>query len=239
MTTIGDIVSRLRNAVKEQSDDSRFTNRYLWSVYNNNLKQLIKQEGDTGRVYSMSDVWQSICVEMEPVSSLYCNCQFLPYNCTVYRSKKRIPAFMESSDGFVYRWIATPDMSKDFVLVSPYQYHVKRNIKYNRERYAFIHDGYLYTPSHTYSFLSISAIFEGDTSEFDCKTNQTYEELHPEPETTLVNNVCGSKLKQKISIAGYLENAAIKMSLTELFTSVQVKADEIPNSNDTLKDVTP
>lgn len=230
MTTIGEVVSKLRGSIKEVTDDSKFTNRYLWSSFYFNVKQLIKQDADSGRIYSMSDVWEPICIEMEPVSSIYCNCIFLPYNCTVFRSKKQLPNFLESSDGFIYRWISTPDLSRDFVLVTPQQYHNKSKIKYNREKYAFIHDKYLYTPSDTYPMLSLSALFDGDLSEFTCGRKK-------EEETQ--TGLCNTKLGQKVSLPSYLESAGIKMTLSELFTSIQVRADEIPNANDTLKDITP
>lgn len=234
MTTIGEIVSKLRGSIKEVTDDSKFTNRYLWSSFYINAKQLIKQDADNGRIYSMSDIWEPICVEMEPVSSLYCNCIFLPFNCTVFRSKHQLPSFLESSDGFIYRWIATPDLSKDFVLVTPQQYHNKSKIKYNREKYAFIHDKYLYTPSETYPLITLSALFDGDISDFMCNKKKENTEVQ-----TQAQNQCNTKLSQPIALPSYLESAAIKMTLSELFTSIQVRADELPNSNDTLKDVTP
>ena len=224
MTTIGEIVANLRGSIKEVTDDSAYSNRFLWSKFNTVVKQLVKQEADTGRIYSQSDLWEPICIEMEPVSSIYCNCQFLPYNCEVYRSKYKLPKFLESSDGFVYRWISTPDLSRDFTLVTPYQFHNKSKIKYNREKYAFIHDGYLYTPKDSYPLISLSGLFEGDISDFECNKKEDVVE-------------CKTMLSKKVMIPGYLESGAIKMVLSELFHSVQISKDEHTNVNTNQKEV--
>lgn len=229
MTTVGEIISRVRGSLKEVTDDSAYSNRFLYSTFMTYAKQLIKQDADSGRIYEMSDIWEPICVEMEPVSSLYCNCQFLPYNCTVYRSKLKLPNFLQSSDGVIYRWISTPDLSKDFVLVTPYQFHNKTKIKYNREKYAFIHDQYLYTPKDTFPVLTVSALFEGDLSMFTC--NPT--------EDRVSQGSCATKLGQKIMLPSYLEAAVIKMTLGELVPTTQLAKDELPNNNSNQKEVSP
>lgn len=230
MTTIGEIVSRIRGSLKEVTDDSAYSNRFLYSTFMTYAKQLIKQDADTGRIYEMSDIWEPICVEMEPVSSVYCNCQFLPYNCTVYRSKHKLPDFLQSSDGVIYRWISTPDLSKDFVLVTPYQFHNKTKIKYNREKYAFIHDKYLYTPNDHFPVLSVAALFDGDLSMFNC--NPTEDQVEQ-------STGCATKLSQKIMLPAYLEAAAIKMVLGELVPTTQLAKDELPNNNSNQKEVSP
>ena len=83
MTTIGEVVARLRSSIKEVSDDSVFSNRYLWNTYLTALKQLLKQDTTSGNIFSMSDVWEPICIELEPVNSIYCDCMYLPNNCEV------------------------------------------------------------------------------------------------------------------------------------------------------------
>ncbi len=241
MTTIGEVVARLRNSIKEVTDDSVYSNRYLWSTYLTALKQLIKQDSVAGKIYATSDVWSPICVELEPVNSLYCNCFCLPYDKQVYRSTRKLPKFLESTDGIVYRWLATPDMSRTFVIVSPFQYQQKSKIKFNRERYAFLHDGYLYTPNHEFPLLSLSAFFEGDVSDFQCE-GQTSTVPDPSLPTELVVETlgeCAKMLYAKASIPDYLEDAAIKMARSELLPLTQVRTDEHPNANNVQRDVSP
>ena len=221
-----EIVSRLRNSLREVSTDSRYSNRYLWNVFQTCSNKLLKEDADKGRIYSQSNPWDSICVEMEPVSSLFCDCVYLPYNCKVFRSKIQLPKIVESSTGFIYRMIATPDLSQSFTLVSPYMYSVKSKVKYNKEKYAFIHNNYLYTPTTTFPSLVISGLFEGNIDKFNCK-----QDCEPDSGT------CGSALNTNISLSDYLVDACIKMSLVEILPVVQKMADQLPNSNDTQKDV--
>lgn len=235
MTTIGEVVARLRNSIKEVSDDSVFSNRYLWNTYLTALKQLLKQDTTSGNIFSMSDVWEPICIELEPVNSIYCDCMYLPNNCEVYRSKVRLPKFMESNDGMIYRWLATPDLSRTFVIVSPYQYSVKSKIKYNRTKYAFIHNGFLYTPSEKYPWLSLSAIFVEDVTKFKCQDTKN-NNSKSNPFEVIENTSCGAMLKSKVALPDYLEDAAIKMARAELLPVTQLRQDEVINMNTNQRD---
>lgn len=238
MTTIGEVVSRIRNSIKEVSDDSVFSNRYLWNVYETALKQLIKQESHSGNIYTQSDVWVPICIEMEPVDSIYCNCFCLPNNVTVYRSTRKLPRFLESNDGIVYRWLATPDLSRTFVIVSPAQYQWRAKFKYKRESYAFIHDGYLYTPDKEFPLLSLAAFFTEDISSFVCGSTQknTTEETKYSSDQGSTTD-CATRLSAKVQIPDYLERAAIELVRAEVLPATQLKQDEHPNANTTQRDL--
>lgn len=220
-----DAISRLRNSIKEVSGDSLYSNRFLWNVFQTASKILLKQEAERGRIFAQANIWENICVPMEQVSSIVCNCSVLPYDCVVTRSKHKLPEFVEYSGGFIYRFIATPDLSKEFVLVTPFQYATKSKIRYTKGKYAFIHDGYLYTPSHNFPLLSISGIFEEDVTKFKCDEEGS--------------NSCNSALDRPVAIPGYLEDYVFKQALQELGFSKQIPADEHPNNNDSQKSVSP
>jgi len=222
IVTIGHIVARLRDSIKEQSDDSRYTNRYLWSTFYTFAKQLIKQDADKGKIYNDTNIWNPLCIEMEPVSGLYCNCIAIPYDCTVYRSKHKLPNLLLSSSGPIYRFISTPDMSRIFVLTTPFEYIVKSKIKYNNTRYAFIYDNYLYTPSDTYPLIAFSGLFDGPVDDFICNESDT---------SSSTEGDCRTKLAEKVQVPDYLIDAGIKMALSEILPSTQLVADEITNTN--------
>ena len=226
MSTKKEVIARFRNAIKEVSADSVYTDRYLWHIYATNAKNLLRTAIDRGLVYAQNNIWTPVCTKMEPVSSLLCNCFCLPYDCTVYRSKLKLPKFVEGPSGMAYRFIATPDISAQLILVTPYQYSIKSKIKYNKEKYVFIHDGFLYTPGSTYPQLIISALFEEDVSKYDCAYDST-------------DVSCGSALVAPSFIPDYLEDYAIKAGLQELFPTKQLPTDEHPNANPTQTQGTP
>lgn len=213
-----EIIARLRNAIKEVSADSVYSNRYLWHAFATAAKKIIRTAIERGSIFYQNIMWESVCIKMVPISSLLCNCYCLPYNCMVYRSEKRIPMFLEGPGGMAYRFIASPDLSEQFTLVTPYQYQVRSKIKYNKEKYVFYHDGYLYTPNATFPQIIVSAIFEEDITKFDC----AYEPSKVK---------CGTMLESKSFLPTYLEDDAIKMALQELGMFKQVQQDELPNAN--------
>lgn len=215
-TSRKDVISRLRNSIKEVSSDSKYTNRYLWNVFWTNSKLLLKQESDRNRLYNQSDIWQTIKVQMDKSSPLLCGIK-LPMDCVIYRSRFKVPKIAEGNFGRIYRFISTPDLSQQFVLVTPYQYQNKQT-KYNQEKYVYFHDGYLWSNSK-WPLVIISALFEEDVpKEFKCDEEVT-------------TGDCGSLLHLTCSLPDYLIQPAIQMSLQELGASKAVPADELPNSN--------
>lgn len=218
MQTRSEVISRLRNSIKEVTSDSKFTNRYLWNVFWTNSLTLIKQEADRNRLYNQSDIWVSICIKMSKVSPLLCDCLSLPLDCVIYRSRLKLPDMVSGNTGNLYRFIASPDLSQRVVLVTPLEYTLK-NTKYNRERYAFIHDGYLWTNT-PWPYLVMSYIPVGDVpDEFKCNCEDETE------------NQCGKLLHTDVSLSGWLVQVAITMSLSELGISRQMPVDELPNIN--------
>lgn len=216
--TRNEVISRLRNSIKEVTSDSKFTNRYLWSLIKTNGDTLLKQESDRNRLINQSDIWVSICIQMNKVSPLLCDCLSLPLDCVIHRSRYRLPEMVTGSFGNLYRFITSPDLSQRIILVTPFEYNLK-GTKYNREKYAFIHDGYLWTNA-PWPYLVMSYIPVGDVpDEFKCNC---------EEETS---NQCGKLLHTGVSIPGWLVQPVISMCLNELGFSRQLPADEIPNVN--------
>lgn len=225
MQTRSEVISRLRNSIKEVSSDSKFTNRYLWNVFWTNSQLLLQRESDRARLYNQSDIFETICIKMDKVSPLLCDCLSLPVDCVVYRSRFRLPKIIEGSFGKIYRFISSVDMSNFIILVTPYQYQLKAT-KYNTEKYAFIHDGYLFAPNTKWSNLIISALFaEEIPKEFkcDCEDSST--------------DSCGSLLYLGSSIPEWLVAPCIQMSLQELGVPKQIPQDELSNANSNEKQI--
>lgn len=225
-----ELISRVRSSLNEVSGDTHFTNRYIWSALWTGIKTIIKQDDRKRSVYQLSGVWQSICVKMEPVSPIMCTCLKLPLDCVLFRSTYKLPKILESSNGFVYRFISSPDMSIDFTLVTPYDYDKKSKIKYNKQKYAFLHDGYLWTPNAQFPLLLISGLFEDATvnlSHFNC------DEIKDE------SGGCGSILDTPAGCPDGSESNVIAIALQELGGSKQQSKDEHPNSNESQKQVSP
>lgn len=214
------VISRLRNSLKEVSSDSEYTNRYLWNVFWTNARTLLKQESNRNLLYNQSDIWETICVQMDKVSPILCDCVKLPMDCVVYRSRFKLPKIAEGNYGKVYRFISSPDLSQQLVLVTPYQYGLKQT-KYNQEKYVFIHNDYLWAPNTKWGFITISALFEDEiTNNFKCENQE---------ESTTGN--CGRLLNLTCGLPEWLISTAVQISLQELGASKSIPQDELPNQN--------
>jgi hypothetical protein len=207
-----EIISRVRNTVKEHNVDSVLTYKHVYNILITNTSLLIKREADKKSIYMMSNIWQSACVEMIPVSSVTCTCIKFPFVCTIYRSKLKLPKFFETSSGFLAKSVTTLDNSIDITLTTPYQYEVKKKVKYNKEKYGFIEDGYLYTPNAEYPWIKIVGFF-----------------TEP-PQSCGETKVC-SNLNAIFPCPDYLIQPVVDMTLRELGMFKQVQFDHVENKN--------
>jgi hypothetical protein len=210
-----EIVSRVRNSIKEHRIDSVLTNKHIYNILYSNSALLIKREADAKKsVYSLSNIWSSYCVKLEEVSSITCDVPFSS-DCTILRSVEKLPEFVETSTGFLYKSITTLDGSKQYSLTTPYQYSIKSKIKYNKSLYVFIEDGYLYVPNSKFKFLKILAYFKKPQNS-NCKD---------------CVKKCSS-LDNDFPCPDYLIQAVIEMSMKEFGFFKGTPYDQITNKNE-------
>lgn len=220
-----EVISRLRNSLKEVSADTKYTNRYLWNVFWTNAVVLLKQESDKNRLQNQSDIWTVSCIKMEKTSPMLCTCINIPLDCVMYRSVHKLPEMVEGTYGRLYRFLSSPDLSNRVVLVSPIQFQLK-DTKYNREAYAFIHDDYLWSKT-SWPYLIMSYIPVGEVpKEFDCNCDNKDS-----------SNGCNSMLNLDVNLSNWLIQTTITMSLQELGITKQFISDNLPNINDNDKGI--
>lgn len=226
MTTRRKIISRLRGSIKEVTSDSKYSNRYLWDAFWTASRVLIKRDADNERrIYQTSDIWQTLCIGMDPVSPILCDCICIPVDCVLYRSQFKIPKIVESSYGWIYRMIASLDNSKRITLVTPMEFQVKTKIRHNRELYAFAHDGYIWSNA-PFPRIIISAVAEGDISQFKCSNDSSSEGA----------GNCGSLLDIEVGIPDYLVDGSIKLAMQEIGVFVSKPTDNAPNNSESQRE---
>lgn len=213
---VSQIVSRIRDSIKEQFGDSRYSNRYLFSLFKTKAKTLISIDAGKGNLFKQNNSWKTICIDMEIASSIFCEEVCIPYDKYLYRSKCKLPKLMEASSGTLLKSLTTVDFSKNINLVSPTEFFVKKKIRFNTEKYAFIQNGYLFT-NVSYPVLLLVSIPE-EITYTNC------EEL---------SNVktCNTALFGDFFIPAYLEEPVFQMCLQELMGTKQIQTDEAPNQN--------
>lgn len=86
MATISETISRLRTLIKQHTDDSPYTDEFLYSVLNSGKARLLRQRATS---FNKLPNPQCFCIELEVATSHDCDC--VDIGCTVLKTKYPIP----------------------------------------------------------------------------------------------------------------------------------------------------
>ena len=171
-TTIGDVLSRIRSQVKGVRQDALLTDRVIYSFVNKHSKWLLKREDSKNRLLSFSGVLQTMdFVELIEVDKVEACCTGVSSDCTIKRTKNKMPIFMQGYWGPLIRTVASLDGSEELQPVVPSSYAAmskSKNFKYNRTKYYWYLDDYIYFPDLEWDAVRIEGIFEDDISDYTC-----------------------------------------------------------------------
>lgn len=218
MTTVGDIVSRLRNIVKATNEDAFLTDRFIYSLVLKYAHLFIKRDKQIQSVLAYSALIQSIpCLELIEVDKVSDRCcAGIKSNCTIMRSKERIPDIIESTNGPLFRSIASLDNSTEFTLTTPTTYissSKTTTFKYNTTKYYWYVDGYLYFPNVDFEYVKVEGLFEKDLSDVFCA----------------VEKKCIKRQDEKTFIPDYLLAEIESSVIKELALRLQVPEETADN----------
>lgn len=174
-TTIGDVLSRIRSQVKGVRQDALLTDRVIYSFVNKHSKWLLKREDSKNRILSFSGVLQMMdFVELIEVDKIEANCTGLSSDCKIKRTKDKMPMFMQGYWGPLIRTIASLDGSQEMQPTVPSSYLAmskSKNFKYNKTKYYWYLDDYIYFPDLEWDAVRIEGVFEDDISAFTCEAD--------------------------------------------------------------------
>ena len=113
-STVGDITSRIRSQVKAVRQDSMLTDRLIYSIILKHSKWLMKREDSKNRLMSFSGVMQTMdFVELVEVDKVEACCTGLKSDCTIKRTKDKMPIFLQGYYGPLIRTVASLDGSEE------------------------------------------------------------------------------------------------------------------------------
>ena len=96
MTTIGQVVSRVRESIKAEVQDSFVTDRYLYSLIIKYGQLLMRRQDNANKLMKFNSVWQTLpFVELIEVDKVEAKCSGIQSGCTIKRTKEKLPTFME------------------------------------------------------------------------------------------------------------------------------------------------
>lgn len=215
-STIGDVISRIRTQVKAARQDSFLTDRDIYSFVLKHAKWLMKREDSKNRLLGFSGVIQVMdFVELIEVDKVEAKCTGLTSDCTIKRTKDKMPAFMQGYYGPLIRNVTSIDGSQELQPTNPSTYtnlSKSKNFKYNKANYFWYMDDYIYFPDIEWDAVRIEGIFEEDISQWTCE-----------------NDSCVERGDQAFSVPDYLLGELESQVFKDLVGMMQITPDLSPD----------
>lgn len=213
-TTIGDVLSRIRSQIKAVRQDALLTDRVIYSFVIKHAKWLMKREDSKNKLLGYSGAIQTLdFVELIEVDKVEACCTGLTSDCTIKRTKERMPVFMQGYWGPLIRTIASLDGSEEMQPTTPSQYLAmskSKNFKFNKTKYYWYLDDYIYFPDLEWEAVRIEGIFEDDISSWSCDTDS-----------------CMIRSDQTLNVPDYLFGEIESQVFKDLTGMLQVPVDPI------------
>ncbi len=220
MSTIAESVSRVRNGLKAVREDAFITDRFIYSLIMKYGKTLMERDNRVKNLFTNSKMFSEIpffrLTQVTTIDGCYGS---LIKGCKIMRSVDKLPKISTTKNGMMIKYVSSVDHSVQFIRTSPERYERMKNLssfKYNKSKYYWILNDYIYVPDVDYEAISISALFEEGIGEFLCETGKKSSE-------------CTVMQENELPIPEYLLSEAEQNARTELLPMLQIPVD---TSND-------
>ena len=175
-TTIGDSISRVRNLVKGVKEDAFLTDRFIYSLILKYAKLFIKRQDNENKIMRFQSLFEVLpCVELIEIDKVEACCSGIKTNCTIRRTKNKIPEVLEGSYGPLIRSITSLDRSIEVYRTYPSIFTNianSKNYKYNTSKYYWYIDGYLYFPNLEWEGVLIEGLWSESVDYLKCEGDE-------------------------------------------------------------------
>lgn len=213
MNNIGEAISRVRNVVKAVKEDPFITDRFIFSLIMKNAKFLMKQEDAFNKLMKFQSFFKTLpCLELIEVDKIEACCD-VESGIKIKRTKDKLPDLMEASFGPLIRSVTSIDGSQEVYRTYPLLYKgmsKTSGFKFNKQKYYWYINGYLYFPNVAWEQVQIEGIFEDDLAYFTCSSCEER---------------CAPRQEQDFQIPDYLFAQIEQNVIKELTITLQVPAD--------------
>jgi len=217
MTTIGDVVSRVRNQIKAEIQDAFVTDRYLYSLILKHAQLFMRRQDSANKLKKFNSVWRSLpFVELIEVDKVEACCTGIKTGCTIKRTKNKLPIFLEGYWGPLIRNVSSIDGSVECQATDPGTFTSMTNttsFKYNKTKYFWWLNGHIYMPNVEWEAIKLEGIFEGDISVWTCDGEDK----------------CTPRYRQQCFIPEFLFAEIENQVLAQLMSTAQVPAEDADN----------
>ena len=223
MTTIGESISRVRGIVKGSNEDSFLTDRFVYSIISKYAKMILRRQQNEQKLMGHDDLFELLpFVNLIPVSKIEAECVDIPSSCIIMRTEDKLPKLFNGSKGPLIRKVYSIDGSAEFVQTSPTAFISLTKLttfKYNKAKYFWFRNGYLYFPNTDIEGVMIEGLWEGLLDGF-C--------ISSEDECTLMQ-------ERKLPLPEYFFAEVEQMAEQEFGMSMRIPNDGADDGQNTLR----
>lgn len=155
------------------------------------------------------------CVEVIPVPTIE-ECCGIKSNCTIQRTKDKLPYMLVASWGPIIRTVSSLDGFTELTPITPPEWNRRQedtNSKWDKSIYYYWDNGYLYFPNLEWKKLKVDALFEEDIDKY----NHCCDEVDP----------CKTMLDNKFRIPKEL----LAVCVDNVNKEIRGYAEPIPDDN--------
>jgi len=223
MNTIGDSVSRVRGILKGSNSDSFLTDRFVYSIIGKYAKAVLNRQQNQKKLMRHDELFQVLpFVELVEVSKIEADCSSIKTNCTIMRTRDKLPKLFNGVRGPMIRKVYSIDGTYDLTQISPTGYIALSNSvnhKYNKQLYYWFRNGYLYFPNTEIEGVMIEGLWEDSLDGF-CNLDDTD---------------CTSAQDKTFVLPEYLFAEVEKMAQQEFGMSINIPEDGADNKLNVLR----
>lgn len=214
-----EIIYAIREKLKAYTDDTRYTDDFLYFEFKNTTNTLIRQEYNQLQRTIDSEMLKTICLELEQVDASECPECTISEDCEVVRTVKKLPKYIE-----LHNRNSITRVAPIGVMNRPINFTSRNRVTYIGEEsyeknqiYAFKHDnGHMYLKSknpffNTLEYITVTGLPEDplQLKEYSCDSSGT---------------ICFSE-NEKYPINSWMANTAIDMIVSKLANLKQIPED--------------
>ena len=223
MSTIGYALSRLRNQLKSVKQDPFLTDRYLYGMLYKYGALYMRRQDSRDKLARFDNIWQSLpYIELIDVDKVEAECYGIKSNCKIKRSKLPLPELVQGYMGPLIRSVTSLDGSIKLDKTFPRTYTSianSSNFKYNKSKYYWFMNNYLYTPSVDWDALRMEVVGNEDLSGWGCDTSKD----------------CLYRQDQPCPFPDFLLAEIEAQVLKEYYGSIQLPEDSSPDKVNNLR----
>jgi hypothetical protein len=219
MSTVRDVVSRVRSANKWINANGLVSDRLIAAEAKSRAILLIKREANLRRLWNTDTIFTTIpCLSMKSVP--IADCGDYTSALTVSRSIEKLPRISEGNYQYLISLVSDLESSQvvKYMPIKRFINRLRLGLKTN-EVYFWIQDQYLYITNPKAKSVKISAFFEDDIP---------YSVLYPKSSNCnggKVPDCPDNPLDLEFKCPGYLENQVVEMTTEYLRKTYLVTSD--------------